>query len=546
MNKKFSNYPNYIWLIFFVFYFLLSNTNAQIYDGTYTGTFSGSIIKEYDAGKTKITTTPKQISFIVSTKNGLQIDGEIVGEWEYLGEMYGKPSIEKKDWSKSIMICRTDLADSSALSKIKLLNFSCQGHAYIDVITLTGTISNGLMTGKWQTKDTPTASGTFQATTSSNSTLFPKPETRIDSGVRFSSVSGQVEIWHENETENDSRIAKIDTVLYEGDHIKTAEDATCILSFADMSNFVMKPETHIILAKTKGPESKLKLVIGNMIVNFKKMIKDGSMEIDCDQALAGTRGTTFELWEFGQKIGTTLRVEEGTVEFRHKTLSKTMLVTSGQTVSANATGFIPGKIEAKEKLAELPTLEGTWKGTFNGYSTVMEIAKRNDQYEGRFNVDNGSWSQMLDFQVIGNTISFRREAADQPYTAIIGNGTMDGTFSQQGGGKYIWSMQRVSSLPNTIESGKTIDLPVPTYPPSAKAVQANGRVEIQVTVDENGNVISALAISGHPLLRTSAEAAARQAKFSPMIKSGQTIKITKVIVYDFDSEKNTIKVSVEN
>lgn len=340
MNKEFSNYLKHIWLIFFVFYLLLSNINAQIYDGTYTGTFSGSIVKEYDAGKTKITTTPKQITFIVSTKNGLQIDGEIVGEWEYLGEMYGKPSIEKKNWSKPIMICRTDLADVSALSKIKLLNFSCQGHAYLDVISLTGTISNGMMTGKWQVRDIPNGIGTFQAANLNHSRL----PTKTDSSVRFSGVSGQVEVWHENETENDSKIAKVDTVLYEGDHIKTAEDATCILSFADMSTFVMKPETHIILAKTNGSESKLKLVIGNIIANVKKMIKDGSMEVDCDQAVAGIKGTKFELWELGNNLGTTLKVDEGTVEFRHKISGKITLVTSGQTVSANATGFIQGQI----------------------------------------------------------------------------------------------------------------------------------------------------------------------------------------------------------
>lgn len=367
MNKKFSNYTKYFWLIFFVFYLLLSNIKAQIFEGTYTGTFSGSIIKEYDGGKTKITTTPKQITFIVSTKNGLQIDGEIVGEWEYLGEMFGKPSIEKKDWSKPIMICRTDLADASSLqapsslSKVKSLNFSCQGHAYLDVITLTGTISNGVMSGKWKVSDIPNATGTFQAT-NSNHSLIP---TKTDSSVRFSSVSGQVEVWHENETENDSKIAKIDTVLYEGDHIKTAEDATFILSFVDMSTFVMKPESEIILAKTNGSESKLKLVMGNIIANVKKMIKDGSMEVDCDQAVAGIKGTKFELWELGNNLGTTLKVEEGIVEFRHKELGKTMFVTSGQTVSANTTGFIQGQISPTSIEKEL-FFNGNDYGVANG------------------------------------------------------------------------------------------------------------------------------------------------------------------------------------
>lgn len=361
MNKKFSNYTKYFWLIFFICYFLLSNIKAQIYEGTYTGSFSGSIIKEYDGGKTKITTTPKQITFIVSTKNGLQIDGKIVGEWEYLGEMYGKPSIEKKDWSKPLMICRTDLADPSALSKVKSLNFSCQGHAYLDVITLTGTIRERVISGKWQVRDITNATGTFQAATSNNLSS----STQNDSGVRFSSINGQVEVWHENENENESRIAKLDTVLYEGDHIKTAEDAACTLSFADMSNFVMKSETHIILAKTGGSESKLKLVIGNIIANVKKMIKDGTMEVDCDQAVAGIKGTKFELWELGQKSGTTLKVEEGIVEFRHKISGKITMVSSGQIVSATPSGFISGQINPTPIEKEL-FFNGNDYGVANG------------------------------------------------------------------------------------------------------------------------------------------------------------------------------------
>ncbi len=52
--------------------------------------------------------------------------------------------------------------------------------------------------------------------------------------------------------------------------------------------------------------------------------------------------------------------------------------------------------------------------------------------------------------------------------------------------------------------GKAIDLPKPAYPSAARAVRASGAVNVQVMVDENGNVISATAISGHPLLRQAA------------------------------------------
>jgi outer membrane biosynthesis protein TonB len=38
-----------------------------------------------------------------------------------------------------------------------------------------------------------------------------------------------------------------------------------------------------------------------------------------------------------------------------------------------------------------------------------------------------------------------------------------------------------------------------------------------VTIDETGNVISAKAVSGHPMLKIEAEKAARDAKFNPTL-----------------------------
>jgi protein TonB len=82
-------------------------------------------------------------------------------------------------------------------------------------------------------------------------------------------------------------------------------------------------------------------------------------------------------------------------------------------------------------------------------------------------------------------------------------------------------------------NGKAISLPKPAYPPIARQAHAAGTVVVQVTIDENGNVISAAAVSGHPLLRAVAAAAARGARFSPTKLSGQPVKVTGVITYNF-------------
>jgi TonB family protein len=84
-------------------------------------------------------------------------------------------------------------------------------------------------------------------------------------------------------------------------------------------------------------------------------------------------------------------------------------------------------------------------------------------------------------------------------------------------------------------NGKAISLPKPAYPPIAKAAKASGTVVVQVVVDERGNVISAHAVSGNPLLQTAAVEAARGAKFSPTKLSGQPVKMTGVITYNFSA-----------
>jgi periplasmic protein TonB len=90
-----------------------------------------------------------------------------------------------------------------------------------------------------------------------------------------------------------------------------------------------------------------------------------------------------------------------------------------------------------------------------------------------------------------------------------------------------------SSVTKGVINGSASNLPKPPFPAAAKAVGANGAVNVQVSIDENGNVTSARAVSGHPLLRAVSEAAARNAKFTQTFLSGQPVKVTGVIVYNF-------------
>jgi TonB family protein len=84
-----------------------------------------------------------------------------------------------------------------------------------------------------------------------------------------------------------------------------------------------------------------------------------------------------------------------------------------------------------------------------------------------------------------------------------------------------------------VVNGQAKDLPKPEYSAAARQVNAQGKVDVQVTIDESGRVISAHAVSGHPLLRPAAENAAHRARFSPTLLSETAVKVTGVIVYNF-------------
>jgi TonB family protein len=87
-----------------------------------------------------------------------------------------------------------------------------------------------------------------------------------------------------------------------------------------------------------------------------------------------------------------------------------------------------------------------------------------------------------------------------------------------------------------VMNGKAIMLPRPEYPAIARAAKASGTVTVEITIDEEGNVVSARSVSGHPLLQSAAVTAARQARFTPTKLNGQPVKVNGVLVYAFEAQ----------
>jgi TonB family protein len=91
----------------------------------------------------------------------------------------------------------------------------------------------------------------------------------------------------------------------------------------------------------------------------------------------------------------------------------------------------------------------------------------------------------------------------------------------------------ISNVNVGVLNSRAKELRKPAYPPIAKQMGASGKVEVQVSIDEGGNVIMARAISGHPLLRIPAEAAARQSSFYPVKMGDKNVRANGTVVYNF-------------
>ncbi len=92
---------------------------------------------------------------------------------------------------------------------------------------------------------------------------------------------------------------------------------------------------------------------------------------------------------------------------------------------------------------------------------------------------------------------------------------------------------RTTVVSGGVSAGAAISRVEPAYPPAARAVRASGAVSVQIVIDEQGSVIQANAVSGHPLLRPAAVAAIRRWRFQPTTLSGQPVRASCVITVNF-------------
>jgi TonB family protein len=83
-------------------------------------------------------------------------------------------------------------------------------------------------------------------------------------------------------------------------------------------------------------------------------------------------------------------------------------------------------------------------------------------------------------------------------------------------------------------NGSATELPKPQLTEEVVKKRIRGKVEVQIVINEKGNVISAKALSGPEELQKIAVKAARGAKFTPTILAGKAVKVSGIVVYNFN------------
>ena len=175
-------------------------------------------------------------------------------------------------------------------------------------------------------------------------------------------------------------------------------------------------------------------------------------------------------------------------------------------------------------LSETPTPEGARVGFF------YQSLKTNDSLRLVFDLvrENGAWK----IDDIGG--AEKENPAGEPSPASSPSASMSEAPPPPPGNSGASSTKSSGApISGGVLNGKAINLPQPSYPPVAKAAKASGNVTVAVTINEDGNVVAAHAVSGHPLLQAAAVAAARQAKFSPTKLGGKPVKVNGIVTYNF-------------
>ncbi len=92
---------------------------------------------------------------------------------------------------------------------------------------------------------------------------------------------------------------------------------------------------------------------------------------------------------------------------------------------------------------------------------------------------------------------------------------------------------KVGEITGNLGGAKAILLPKPAFSEAARDAGAEGKVKVEIEINENGEPIAVNAVSGNPLLYEDAQKAAMNSRFSVPKMNGEGTKVSGFLTYNF-------------
>ncbi len=195
-------------------------------------------------------------------------------------------------------------------------------------------------------------------------------------------------------------------------------------------------------------------------------------------------------------------------------------------------GGQPRRIEVPVEMPEGVSREGIFGNEAVEIQSFSTTTIDSNDSKIQTNISRQSIEKLPKGTAFGSLLKVKPSATPRP---VGGQFQIDGASGNEN--SFIISDEERQ---NFLQSIKATDLPKPIYPQTAKT---NGAVKVEVTLDANGNIVTAKAVSGDKAFYQTSETAARNAKFEIPKFSAEIAKITGVIAYNFAAKTKTVNVA---
>jgi TonB family protein len=171
----------------------------------------------------------------------------------------------------------------------------------------------------------------------------------------------------------------------------------------------------------------------------------------------------------------------------------------------------------------------------NGLLILKVVSNRKSSWE-----DGAKFHELKIALATGRPLEPKRDLFAQPRVfSSVDVGTAPAASDASPGEPACSSAKESFDAPETLRIpseqlyAKAKERPLPPYPLLAKVARAESAVIVEILVSKTGDVICARSLSGHPLLRAAAVAAAVNWKFEPIEAAGKPAKAVGTVAINF-------------